>query len=329
VNMAQLGRVLTDPAMRPGIQALMVYDSNPAVIAPNQNLVRKGLERDDLMTVVLEHFVTDTARYADYVLPATTQLEHWDLMTSWGQTYINLNQPAIAPLGESKPNAEIFRLLAKAMNFTDDYFSETDLDIIKKTLASDHAYMKEITFDKLKENGWARLNLPDPWIPHAQGNFKTPSGKCEFYSAALAEQKLSALPDYKPREYSAETLKKYPLHLLTIKSPRNFLNSSHANVSHLIAKEGKAFLDMHPKDAAARTIVDGERVKVFNEQGTVIITARVSEKNVRQGVACMPQGFWPTLMKGGSSANALTNDGLTDMGKGAALQEVRVEIEKV
>ncbi len=329
VNMIQIGRVLNDSAMSPGIHALIVYNSNPAVIAPNQNLVRKGLERIDLMTVVLEHFITDTARYADYVLPATTQLEHWDLMTSWGQTYLNLNQPAISPQGESKSNTDIFRLLAKAMNFKEDYFSEADLDIIKKTLDSDHPYMKGITFETLKDNGWARLNLPDPWIPHVKGNFKTTSGKCEFYSVSPGEQNLSPLPEYKPIEYSRDILKKYPLHLLTIKSTRHFLNSSHANVSHLVGKEGHPFLDMHQMDAVARNISDGDEVKVFNQHGTVIITARIREKKVRQGVASMPQGFWPTLMKGGSSANALTNDRLTDMGSGAALQEVRVEIEKV
>ncbi|MCI0616003.1 molybdopterin-dependent oxidoreductase, partial [bacterium] len=182
VNMIQIGRALNDNSMNPRIHALFVYNSNPAVIAPDQNQVIRGLEREDLMTVVLEHFVTDTARYADYVLPASTQLEHWDLMDSWGQTYINLNQPVISPRGESKSNTEIFRTLAKAMGFEETYLYESDLDIIKQTLNSKHPYMKGITFESLMENGWARLALPTPWMPHVNGNFATASGKCEFFT---------------------------------------------------------------------------------------------------------------------------------------------------
>lgn len=328
VNMIRIGKALTDPAMQPAIHALFVYNSNPAVIAPNQNLVRKGLEREDLLTVVLEHFLTDTARYADYVFPATTQLEHWDLMTSWGQAYLNLNQPVIPPLGEAKPNSEFFRLLAAAMGFTEDYFHESDLEIIQKALDSRHEYLKGITFDSLKETGWARLNLPEPWMPHAEGNFPTSSGKCELYSASLQEQNLPPLPEYRPVAYTDEERKAYPLHLLTVKSTAHFLNSSHANVDHLREKEGPPVLDMHEADAQARGITDGDEVRAFNQNGQVLLTVRIREK-VRQGVVCMPQGFWPSLIKGGSSANALTNDGLTDMGDGAALQEARVQVVRV
>ena len=156
INMIQIGRALND-SMNPTVHALVVYNSNPAVIAPDQNQVLKGLQREDLLTVVLEHFITDTARYADYVLPATTQLEHWDLQDSWGQTYINLNQPVLAPRGESRPNTDIFRMLAKAMGYKDDYFHESDLDIIKATLKSNHPYLKGITFDSFMKDGWARL----------------------------------------------------------------------------------------------------------------------------------------------------------------------------
>jgi len=328
VNMVQIGRALTDPAMDPGIHALFIYNSNPAVIAPDQNQVIRGLQREDLMTVVLEHFLTDTARYADYVFPATSQLEHWDLMTSWGQTYLNLNEPAIPPLGEAKTNTEFFRILAREMAFEEEHFYESDLDIIKKTLNSDHPYLEGITFDYLKENGWAKLKLPTPWMPHAEGNFATPSGKCEFYSASLQEAGGSPLPEYKPVEYSVKELEAYPLQLLSIKSTKNFLNTSHANVEHLRKKEGRPVLDIHPQDAAARSINEGDELRVFNQNGEVRITARVREK-VRPGVVCMPQGHWPSLIKGGSSANALTSDRLTDMGAGAALQETRVEVERI
>ena len=327
VNMIQIGRALNDQSMDPAIHALFVYNSNPAVIAPNQNLVMKGLKREDLFTVVLEHFITDTARYADYIFPATTQLEHWDLMTSWGQTYINLNQPAIEPLGQTRSNSEFFRLLAKEMDLSENYLFESDLDIIKKTLKSDHEYLKGISFDYLKKNGWARLNLPEPWMPFAEGNFGTKSGKCELYSSALKEEGLSPLPEYIPVKYSDEYLSNYPLHLLTIKSTNNFLNSSHANVDHLLKKAGEPLLDIHRTDAEVRNIADGDEVKVFNTNGEMLLKARIRNK-VRQGVVCLPQGYWPSLLKGGSSANALTNDTLTDMGDGAALQEARVEVTK-
>jgi anaerobic selenocysteine-containing dehydrogenase len=324
VNMIQIGRALNDRSMNPGIHALFVYNSNPAVIAPDQNQVIKGLLREDLMTVVLEHFITDTARHADYVLPATSQLEHWDLMTSWGQTYLNLNQPLLSPRGETKSNSEIFRLFAKAMGFQEPYFYESDLDIIKKTLGSTHPYMKGISFDSLMKNGWERLRLPSPWIPHAHGNFATASKKCEFVSTSLKDP----LPDYRPIVYSEEEIKKYPLQLMTIKSTNNFLNTSHANVRHLLKKEGSPFLDIHEIDAVSREIADGDQVKVFNNYGEVIISARIKSK-VRQGIVSMPQGHWSSLMKGGSSANALTNDLLTEMGNGSALQEARVEVIKL
>ena len=324
VNMIQIGRALNDPDMKPGIQAMFVYNSNPAVIAPNQNLVLKGLEREDLMTVVLEHFMTDTARYADYIFPATSQLEHWDLLTSWGQAYLNLNQPIIPPLGQTKPNTEFFRLLAKEMGFEEEYLYESDLSIIEKTLDSDHPYMEGITFESLKESGWAKLKLPEPWLPHKEGNFSTASGKCQFYNPAMD----TPLATYRPVAYSEEEITAYPLQLLTVKSTKNFLNSSHANVDRLIKKEGPPLLDINPTDANARGIKNGEEVKVYNQKGEMMIKVRVSEK-VKTGIVCMPQGFWTSLIKGRSSANALTNDALTDMGNGGAFQDTRVEIVKV
>jgi anaerobic selenocysteine-containing dehydrogenase len=306
---------------------MFVYNSNPAVIAPNQNLVIKGLAREDLFTVVLEHFITDTARYADYVFPATSQLEHWDLMTSWGQTYINLNQPVMDPVGAAKPNTEFFRLLAKEMKLSESYLYESDLDIIKKTLVSNHPYMKGITYDYLIKHGWARLQLPDPWMPFVEGGFGTASGKCEFYSTMLEQQGLPPMPDYHPEIKSAGDLTDYPLRLLTVKSTSYFLNTSHANVGHLQKKEGEPYLDINVTDADQRGISDGDELSVFNQLGKVIIKAKVSDR-VGEGVVCMPQGYWPSLMKGGSSSNALTNDTFTDMGEGAAFHETSVEVMK-
>lgn len=282
------------------------------------------MERNDLLTVVSEHFLTDTARYADYVFPATTVLENWDILDSWGTPYLNINEPAIEPIGESKPNSELFRLLAREMGFKEPYLYESDIDIVKKTLDSNHEYMKGISFESLRKRGGQKLNLPAKWMPHAAGNFKTSSGKCHFYDPNLEQ----ALPDFIPFKYSDEEIKQYPLHLLTIKTPENFLNSSHANVDHILEKEGKYYLEVNPKDAAMRQISDGDELKVFNQRGSVFISARISNK-VQQGVVCMPQGFWPSLLKGGSSANALTNDLLTDMGRGGAIQEAKVEVERV
>jgi len=215
-------------------------------------------------------------------------------------------------------------LLAKEMGFNEDYFYVTDKDIVKKTVDSQHEYMEGISFESLREKGWQKLNLPDNWMPHAEGNFKTSSGKCHFFDPNLEQE----LPDYIPFKYSDEEILKYPLHLLSIKTPKYLLNSSHANVDHILKKEGGFYLEINPKDAEMRHIVDGDELKVYNQRGRVFITARISSK-VQQGVVCMPQGFWPSLLKGKSSANALTNDLLTDMGRGGAIQEVKVEVVKV
>jgi len=324
INMVQLGSVLNDPDLNPAIKTLFVFNANPVVTIPNQNLIRKGLEREDLLTVVAEHFMTDTARYADYIFPATTQLEHWDVADSWGQVYVNLNQPAIEPLGESKPNSEIFRLLAREMGYTDDCFKETDLELAKSLFDTDHPYMEGITFDYLKAHGWARLKLPKPYLPHAEGNFGTDSGKCEFYSASL-EDSGQALPAYKT--VSGEDPEQYPLQLLTVKAIKGFHNSSHANVKHLVRDQGFPTLDIHGDDAASRNINEGDEVKVENGYGTVILQARIGDR-VRPGVVLMPHGYWPSLVKGNATSNAMTHDLLSDLGGGAALHECRVRVMK-
>ena len=323
INMIQLGKALTDRQLTPSIDALFVYNSNPAVTTPNQNLVLEGLKREDLMTVVIEHFMTDTARYADYIFPATSVLENWDILDSWGTTYVNINEPAIAPLGEAKPNTEFFRLLSKAMGYTEPYLYETDLEMVKNTLDTKHEYMKGVTFESLRKTGWAKYQVPEKWMPHLEGNFGTASGKCLFYNPDIDPP----LPHYVPVAIDQESLAKYPLQLMSIKTPKNFLNSSHANVDYLIQKEGKPYLEISEEDSIARNITDGDEVKVVNQRGRVFLTARIGKK-VKAGTVCMPQGFWPSRMKGGSSANALTDDLLTDMGRGGAIQEARVEVIK-
>ncbi len=183
--------------------------------------------------------------------------------------------------------------------------------------------MEGVTFESIRRTGWHRYNIPDPWLPHAEGNFKTPSGKCEFYAESIDPP----MPEYHPAQFSEEELE-YPLHLMTVKSPRNFLNSSHANVRRLRDAEGEPWLDIHPTDAFMRNLSNGDKVSVYNSRGEVIVRLKFSEK-VRPGVVCMPQGFWTSLVEGGSTANALTDDRLTDMGGGGAIQEARVNVRKL
>lgn len=327
INMVELGKALTSAGTDPPVKALFVYNTNPVVTMPNQNLVRQGMEQEELLTVVLEHFITDTAKYADYIFPATTQLEHWDVVDSWGQTYINLNQPAIPARGESRPNSEFFRLLAEKMGYTEAAFREEDLEIAKSIFQTDHPYMEGVTFEYLRQHGWARYKVPEPWLPHREGNFGTTSGKCEFYNPGLAVQGVGPLPEYKKVPYSQTQIENFPLQLLTIKSTRWFLNSSHANVSRLQKAEGAPALDISRADAEQRGIADGDKIRVFNENGEMLVPARIGNRT-RKGVVCLPQGFWPSLLEGGSSANALTNDWLADLGGGSALQDTRVEVEK-
>ena len=329
VNMVQLGRALTDPAMKPPIRALIVHSSNPAAIAPSQNLVLEGLRREDLFTVVHEHLLTDTARHADYVLPATTQVEHLDLVWSWGHDYLTLNLPAIDPVGEAIPNTELFRRLAAAMGFTDPYFADSDRDLVQLALASDHPHLEGITFEQLLRDGWARLRLPEGWMPFAQGGFPTPSGRCEFYSEQLASWGQDPLPTFEPSPESAAgnpaLAARFPLSLITGKTALHFLNSSYSGLERHRRAEVEPRLDLAPADAAARGVADGEMVRVHNDRGSVTLRARVGDR-VRPGVCAMPSGWWASLSPGGSSANALTRDGLADIGGGGDFHDTLVEV---
>ena len=329
INMVQIGQALVDAALDPPIRALIVYNSNPAVIAPNQNLVLEGLRRDDLFTVVVEQFLTDTARYADYVFPATTQIEHFDLLWSWGHTYLTLNQPALDPIGESASNTEFFRRLAACMGLKDSYLHESDEDLIRKALSSEHPYMQGINFQRLLKDGWAPLHLPTDWRPFLDGNFPTPSGKCEFYSEQLADAGLDPLPIYTPPCESpagdASLVSSYPLSLITPKTTLHFLNSSYANIPRNLKAEREPKLAMHPDDAAPRGIKSGDRVRIYNDRGVVEIRASVGD-HIRAGVVSMPSGWWLSVT-GGSSANALTADGLSDLGGGGDFHDTLVEVE--
>jgi anaerobic selenocysteine-containing dehydrogenase len=314
INMIQIGRALTDPALEPPIRALVVYDSNPASIAPNSNLVRKGLAREDLFTVVHDLFITDTARYADYLLPATSFIEHLDLLFPWGQTYVTLNQPAIAPLGEAVCNTELFRQLAAAMGWGDEpAFQPSDEELIRMALNTDHPYLDGITYERLAEDGWAPLRLPaSRRTPFASGGFPTPSGRCELFAEPA--------PDYVPPP--ADT---HPLVMISAKTGLHFLNSSYSNLPRHLRAEGAPEVQIHGSDAEERGVADGDRVRVHNDRGELLLTARVGD-GVRPGVVAVAHGWWRSLT--GSSANDVTSDGLADLAGGGDFFGTRVEVTR-
>ncbi len=375
INMNEIGKALletTDPPLR----ALYVYNSNPAAVAPNTNLVRQGLAREDLFTVVHEQMLSDTARYADILLPATTQMEHLDLMRAYGHLYLNLCRPAVPPLGESRPNIEALNALAKAMGYTDPIFDETAEDIIRGALDVKHPFMEGITYEYLLEHGFAKLRTPtDPYIPFldlpspkigrgaggeglsrpqdgwreapprrvlqclqcpAEGDsqslpgqeaetskrslgFKTISGKIELYSQRAAKDGYDPLPNYEPPAESAEAdpelAAAFPINLLS-PAAHHFLNSSFANLPSLQKGEKEPRIWIHPEDAAARGIANGDWLRVWNRRGDVRLQAVVSE-NVRPGVAWSPSLWWHRDSPCERNVNALTSDRLSDMGGGS------------
>lgn len=321
INMATIGDDLLRPASAefgPAVEALIVYNSNPVAIAPDSAKVVQGFAREDLFTVVLEHFQTDTADYADYLLPATTQLEHWDVHSSYGHTDALLNRPAIAPLGEAKPNTQIFRELAAHMGYTDPCFAEDDQALCRL------AYGDAVDFEVLLAQGFATLALPA--APFAHGNFPTPSGKCEFFSARLAAQGLDGLPDHVPNHEAAHSSAQYPLAMISPPA-RNFLNSSFVNVKSLRDIEGEPLLEMHAQDAAARGIESGEVVRVFNQRGVYRCKVEVS-KRARPGVVNGLGVWWRKLGLDGTNVNQVTSQKLTDLGRGPTFYDCLVEVAK-
>lgn len=328
INQSALGDALT--ALDPPVRAIYVYNNNPVAVCPDSQKVIAGFRREDLFTVVHEIFLTDTADYADIVLPATTQLEHYDVHKSYGHLYLLANSPAIAPLGEAKPNSEVFRLLAARMGFAEPCFKDSDEDICRQALESTHPRMAGVDWEALKVQGWQRLDVPARFAPFAEGNFPTPSGKCEFWSQTAMDLGLDPLPCYiAPREsaQSAPQLaQKYPLAFISPPA-RNFLNSSFANLPFALAEAGEPYLDIHPADAAPRGIADGDRVRIYNQRGSFAAKARVSER-VRQGVAAALSVWWKKLSPDGRNANEVTSQAIADMGGAASYYDCLVEIER-
>ena len=315
VNMSELGKALTE-LDEPPVKALVVYNSNPAAIAPNQNLVWEGLRREDLFTVVLEQFRTDTADYADILLPATTFLEHTDLYLAYGHYYLQLARPALSAPGEAKSNVEVFRLLAERMGFEDPCFRDSEDEMIRTLLASGHAFLEGITLERLETERSIRLNVSppgEPFLPFANGGFGTRSGKCEF-----GAEELEYTPPVESRLGSAELRFKYPLEFVSSKNDDS-MNSTFGNRPE--TDQQTSVLWMHSSDAELRGIVAGDRVRVFNDRGSCLLTAEI-DGMVRPGVVRAPAVRW------GRNANALTSDRLTDMGGGPTFYSCLVQVER-
>lgn len=332
INMVQLAEALHGELPGPPIRAIYVYNSNPAAVAPDQNRVLSGLKRDDLFTVVHEQFLTDTCDYADIVLPATTQLEHFDLHTAYGHHYVQANEPAIAPLGEAKPNTEVFRLLARKLGLEAELFDASDETLVREALGEfderTHPALAGITLDRLKREGPLKINLPKNYAPFAAGKFATPSGKCEFFSQMLADRGFDPLPTYIPAAEcetgTPDLSSKYPLQLLSPPSP-HFLNSSFVNLESLRKSAGRPELEIHPDDAARRGIASGDMVRICNDRGEFEAAAVVGP-TVRPGVVVAPSVWWHKLTNGRGNANLTTSTRLTDFGGGATFFDNLVEV---
>jgi anaerobic selenocysteine-containing dehydrogenase len=322
INMTRLGEALTE-LDDPPVRALVVYNSNPASIAPDREKVLAGLRHDDLFTVVLEHFPTDTADYADVLLPATTQLEHDDMQKAYGHLYLMYNRRAIDPLGEALPNAEIFRRLAAAMELDFPELQATDEELMREALGASGT-----TLDELREHGWKRLDVPAPHKPFARGAaLATKSGKIEIESSLLAAIGFDPLPTYvapvESEERSPELAARYPLALICPPA-HSFLNSTFVNVTSLRRAAGKPMIEIHADDARRRGLAGGERVRVYNDRGAFTAEAVVSDR-VRPGVVVAPSVWWGKLTDG-TNANQTTSQAITDLGGGATFFDNRVDV---
>ena len=349
VNMSALGHALTElgskPEDGPPVKALFVYNSNPGAIAPNQNAVLRGMNREDLFTVVHEQFFTDTTDYADIVLPATTFLEQKDIQGAYGHYYLQLSQQAIEPLGEARPNVWLFSRLAQRMGFTEKCFSDSTDVLIAQALrlegeteqerASSNPDMEGITIQQLEDEGHVRLKFAseqagEPFLPFSKGGFGTPSGKVEFFSEALAAQGIDALPTFRPATESRHTAasEKYPLEMLARKAD-NFMNSTFANLAGHRKMESRtdSRLEMNAADADSRGIADGDWVEVANDRGKLRLQALLAA-SVGPGVVSAHLD-WSKFSHDGRNVNALTSERLTDIGRGATFYSTLVEVRKL
>jgi anaerobic selenocysteine-containing dehydrogenase len=328
LDMKRLGEVLLE-IDDPPVKALFVYAANPAASVPNQTKALCGLARSDLFTVVVEHFMTDTTRFADIVLPATMQIEHRDLLIAYGHLYLAWNEPAVQPPGECLPTAEIFRRLARRMGLDTPALYDSEEVIGRQLLDSGHPSLAGITFEELKARGWIRLSYPNPFLPFAT-SFPTPSGKLEFVSERMAQCGLDPVAGYTPSHESSQLdtalVSEYPLALIT-PADHYFLNSIFANVPRQRQRSGAATLLIHPDDAALRDIATGDEVRVANDRGAFLALADVSNR-IRPGVVASTKGRWPGCSKEGTTINATVDARDSDMGRGAVYHDNRVRVDK-
>ena len=328
INMVQLGRALTDPDLRPPVMALYVYNSNPAAVCPNSSLVLEGLAREDLFTVVHEQVQTDTADYADLLLPATTSMEHLDVYRSFGHLYLQLAEPVIAPEGESRTNWEVFRELSRVMGLPDRHYETPLPELIDAHLRAAGPVTDGITHERLRTERSTRITVPRPFLPFANGA-PTPSGRVELYSETLAQQGLPPLPTYVPLREGPDNPaigRRYPLRC-HVPPNRFFLNSSFSQSTLLRARQGGPTVLVHPDDAARRAIAPGDLVAVFNDRGRALFTAALSE-DTQPGQVVVEGIWWHKFMPGGRGVNVLTSDGLADMGGGPAFHSTMVEVAR-
>jgi anaerobic selenocysteine-containing dehydrogenase len=323
LSMTRLGEGLLE-IEDPRVMALFVYASNPVASVPHQSRVRRGLAREDLFTVVVEHFMTDTACYADIVLPATMAIEHSDLLIAYGHLYLAWNEPAVAPPSECLPTTEIFRRLARALDLDEPALYDSDETMARQLLDSGHRSLAGITLEELKARGWMRLNYPEPFVPF-ETSFPAPSGRLEFVSDRMAQAGLDPVAGYTPPH---ETLPRNEGLALISPADHYFLNSIFANVPRQQERSGAVTLVIHPDDAAPRGIAAGDEVRVRNARGAFLAVAEVSDR-VRPGVVSSPKGRWPRDSKESATVNATVDERDSDMGGGAVYHDNRVEVEVI
>ena len=352
LNLWKLGQALTgELLLDPPIKSLMVYNANLVITTPEQDKVLRGLEHEDLFTVISEQFLTDTARYADIVLPATMQVEQDDIMFSWGHLYLSYNHKAIEPLGEAVSNSELFRRLARIMGFDDDpFFRRDDAQMIREGLVWDSPLLEGITLEDVMDKGYVRLNVPAPdeYAPHAEGKFHTPSGRCEFKAAAaeggnfviaLFRQgydgqqlgdPVDPVPNYIPPNESAATrpdlANDFPLSLVSPKS-HAFLSSTFANMERQLEHAGQQSLVMHSRDAEHRSLRSGQKVRVFNGRGAFEAMVTVTD-DVVPGVVMAPVGYWRSKdLVDRSTLHSVTSSAFADLGAAPTFSDVLVQVE--
>jgi len=320
VAMPQLGRALTDPDLHPRLHALVCIGMNPLVSVPERDRVRAGLQRDDLFTVVHDQFVTDTARYADLVLPATTQIEAVDAVTSWGSLHVGWNHAAIEPLGEAVSNSELHRRLARALGCTEPALFDDDLTALRAALPT-------LDLDALQRNGFADTPFPADRRPWMNGGFPTPSGKLELRSDTMAALGAPALPTYTPPAEAPSA--EFPFALLTPKQQMRFLNSSYSHLPQHGPLEPAPALELCAADADRLGLTDGDAATVWNHRAELRLPVRITTR-VRPGVVAVPWGWWAQHHGGpdASVANSLTSDAPTDWGGGVAFWDTAVAVAR-